>query len=200
MVSGALDLDIHQTPEHEGQQDDVDNAAVDSDHLEDGRRIHFAAGDAGHHPAVIGDVPAGHHVDEVFFGDNFSECVLDRENDDMHAVDSDGDKPDDPAESHAHLIIKASQDHQDHAECAVKAGGNRLVIFLEACSGEHGKLENITDDEDGPQGHDQIAQPDKSESAVDIAECEKTQECRDNRYRYFFQSFHTFFPLFFLDL
>ena len=40
VVGCALDLDIHQTPEHEGQQDDVDNASVNGDHLEDwaGRR------------------------------------------------------------------------------------------------------------------------------------------------------------------
>ena len=133
MVGGTLDLDIHQAPEHEGQQDNVDDAAVDGDYLEDRDGIHLAAGDAGDHPAVVGDEPAGHHVDEVFFGYNFPKCVLDREDDDVYAVDGNGNEPDDSAESHAHFIIEAAQDHQNHAKCRIKAGGNCLAIFLETC-------------------------------------------------------------------
>ena len=158
-------------------------------------RIGPAAGDAGDHPAVVGDEPAGHHVDEVLFGNDFSKCVFDGEDDDVYAVDGNGNEPDDSAESHTHFIIEAAQDHQNHAKCRIKAGGNCLVIFLEACFGIHHDLQNIADDKNGPQRHDQIAQPDKSESAVDISECKKTQKCRDNGYRYSFQSFHTFFPL-----
>ena len=197
MIGGALDLDIHQTPKHKGQQDDVDNASINGDYLEDWSGIHFAAGNTCHHPAVVCNEPAGHHVDEVLFGNDFSKCVFYREDNDMYAVDGNGNKPDNSAESQADFIIKAAQDHQDHAECRIKAGGNCLFIFLEACFGIHHDLQNITDDKNGPQRHDQIAQPDKSESAVDISEGKKTQKCRNNGYRYFFQSFHTFFPLIF---
>ena len=150
VVGGVFDLDLHQAPEHEGHQHQIDDAAVDRDHLQDGGGIHLAAGDAGHHPAVVGHEPAGHHVDKVFFREDLSKGVLHGKDNDVHAVDGHGDEPDDPAEAPAHLQIKAAQHHQTHAEGAVEAGGDRLIILLHAGIEIHADLEDITDDEDGP--------------------------------------------------
>ena len=118
--------------------------------------------------------------------------MLDGEHDDVHTVDGDGGEPEDPAEAESDLKIKTAQDHQYHAEGAVKACRNGLVILFPEGSEIHGDLEDVADHKDGPAGHDQVAEPDKSESAVNISECQETQKCRDDRYRYFFQSFHTF--------
>ena len=186
VVSRRLDLDLHQSPEHERYDDDIDDAAVDRDELQDRAGSHLAAGDAGHHPAVVGDEPAGHHAEEVLRDDDFAEGVLDGKYDNVDAVDGHRDEPDDPSEGKPDLIVEASEHHPAHAEGAVQTGGDRQVIFFQAGLREHRYFDRITDHKDRSDRHDQIAQPHKTETSVDIAQSHKTQESGDTGYRDFF--------------
>ena len=99
----------------------------------------------------------------------------------MHGVNSNGDEPDSLSDdskyryfvSVAELKIKTAEYHHAHSECSVKTARNDLAVLIHHGLREHDNFQNVANDEDRSACHTQIAEPDKSETAVDVAESQQ---------------------------
>ena len=126
MIYSVLHLYPAQPPDHQRNQNDINDNPIVYNIFQQMVHTHPGAHHAADHNSVISHKPAWHKRTDVPLPDHIAVC----KDQNMCQVKDYSGAPDGFAGSRQHFRIITPQNHQYHAKCRIQAAGYHSLVFF----------------------------------------------------------------------